>query len=99
MADQTPPRQTIGESDTARGLLFRIGLRITALLFVAVLVSALISGMEPTLAALRALVALLVLATCAWAAERVVQSVRDEPAPVAEAPPAAKSEDPRAEAA
>lgn len=99
MVDHAPPRQSIRESDTARGLLFRIGIRIAALLFVAVLVAALASGMDPTFAALRALVVLLVLATCAWAAERVAQSVQSMPEPVAEPPPAAKSEDARAEAA
>ncbi len=70
------------EGPAFRGLLFRIGARIAAVVFVIVLAIGLTQGVEPTTALIRALLALVGLAACGWLAEQVAGSVApDRPAP------------------
>ena len=76
MADERPEAHSGVGADSPKGLLFRLGARAGALLFVGVLSLALTTGMEPTIALVRALIALLALVTCGWAAERVAGSHR-----------------------
>ncbi len=67
----TPP---VGQSkgvESTQGVLFRLGARAGLLVFAGVMVVAVQRGMDPTLALLRALVALLAIMACGWAAERI----------------------------
>lgn len=72
MAAETPVRDSETEGWTARGLLFRIGTRAGAFVFTGVLAMALRGGLDPTIALLRALLALTAITACGWVAEQVV---------------------------
>lgn len=83
MAADRPVAQSEHEGESQRGLLFRLSARTGAIVFAVVLAQALGNGMDPTLALIRALVALLTLTGCGWLAEQVVEQWRSDP-PVAE---------------
>ena len=80
MVRERPLPDSEQEVDNNSGLLFRIAARIAVIVFVGVLVLSLGSGMDPSLALLRALAALLGVTVCGWLAE---QAVRNQPAPPA----------------
>ena len=68
--------QPVGDSDqqeeqTLYGLLFRISIRVGALVFVTVLVAGVWSELGLEAALLRALLALVALTCCGWLAEQV----------------------------
>ncbi|MFN8558724.1 MAG: hypothetical protein U0531_15755 [Dehalococcoidia bacterium] len=71
-------RNSEQEAESAAGLLFRLSARAGAVLFAGVLAVALARGMEPTLALVRALTALVALTSCGWVAERIAGAARRE---------------------
>ena len=94
--------QPVGDSDqqeeqTLHGFLFRISIRVGALVFVAVLAAGVWSGLGPDAALLRALLALVALTWCGWLAEQVarapwrqlLQAAEPEPRPAATPEPVA----------
>lgn len=66
------------------GLLFRIAARVAVLVFVGVLAYSLNNGMDPSLALLRSLAALLGVTSCGWLAEQAVRM--QPPAPASTGP-------------
>jgi hypothetical protein len=60
--------------ERGRGVLFRVALRGGGLLFVAILALGLYEGLDPGVAFLRALGALLGLAVCGWLLERITRT-------------------------
>jgi hypothetical protein len=76
--------QPVGHSgkwlEDTSGLLFRIGARIAVIVFAGVLAAALGQGMDPSLALVRALVALIGITALGWFAEQIAGSARQAPA-------------------
>jgi hypothetical protein len=81
MVGERPLTDSGHEVDNNSGLLFRIAARVAVVVFVGVLVFSLGSGMDPSLALLRALVALLGVSACGWLAEQAVRTQAAPPAP------------------
>ncbi len=70
MAGEPRVAESEDQQEPVRGVLFRLSLRIGAVVFFAVLAVAINSGVEPGNALIRASVALLVIAACGWLAEK-----------------------------
>jgi hypothetical protein len=92
MAEGQPVSHSGHEHEDARGVLFRIGATIALVVFAGVLALGLARGMDPTIALVRALVALLVITGLGWSAEAIAGAARvpprdpePEPAPQSEA--------------
>jgi len=84
MAADPSVRHSEEQQETPRSFLFRLGVRVGAIVFFAVLVVAMYNGLEPGLALMRASAALLAITACGWVAEK---AARVAPAPTeAEAP-------------
>lgn len=89
MAGETALRHSEKQEEEIRGFLFRIGARLGLVLFAAVLLLSVSSGVAFGAALLRGLAALLVLAACGWVAEQIVGWGRNAAEPEPEQAPAA----------
>lgn len=89
MAGEQPVDHSGQRSEDARGVLFGIGARLALVVFAGVLAVGLMQGRDPTLALIRALVALVSITATGWLAEHIAGSARaptsvSRPAPEAE---------------
>jgi hypothetical protein len=67
------------ENEDARGVLFRIGAQIALVVFAGVVAVGFWRGMDPTMALVRGLIALLAITALGWAAEAIAGSARIPP--------------------
>ncbi len=92
MAGEPDLAESKEQQEPPSGVLFRLSLRLGAVVFFAVLAVAINDGVDPGSALLRASIALLVIAGCGRLAESVAtvpkQQQTEEPAPPVQALPA-----------
>jgi hypothetical protein len=91
MAGEPDLAESKEQQEPPHGVLFRLSLRLGAVVFFAVLAVAINDGVDPGSALIRASVALLVIAACGRLAERVAVVAKqqsEEPEPRVEALPA-----------
>src|SRR5579883_2261921 len=96
MAGEPAVAESREQQEPPSGVLFRLSLRLGAVVFFAVLAVAINDGVDPGSALIRASVALLVIAACGRLAEQAAtvakQQEHEAPAPPVEALPAPQPE-------
>lgn len=92
MAAEPAVAESVEQQEPPSGVLFRLSLRLGAVVFFAVLAVAVNDGVDPGSALIRASVALLVIAACGRLAEKAAGSAKpqqnEEPEPQIQALPA-----------
>jgi hypothetical protein len=79
MAAGQPVSHSGQENEDARGVLFRISVQIALVVFAGVMALGMWRGVDPTIALIRGLIALLVITALGWAAEAIAGSARIPP--------------------